>query len=1202
MKNLIPSLRCVAAFLLLLTALGSWATAAEGRRLNVLMLGHKVGMHSGHITEERFAQLFQALGPRGIDLEFTDDPNYALNAQTLAHFDALALYANLDKITPEQEKALFDYVESGHGFVPIHCASYCFLNSMKCTELMGGRFKRHNTGDFETTVVMPEHEIMKGFKPFKTWDETYVHEMHNPDKIILQRRVDASKNEDEPWTWVRTQGKGRVFYTAYGHDQRTWGEIGFQDLIFRGIKWAVGEAAAADFAKLKLAPLEYVEGAEVPNYEKRSPAPKLQKPLSPADAQSHIFKPAAMNLNLFASEADAEGGLWNVIEFKFDEQGRMWTCESRDYPNEIKLQGEGRDRIRILEDTNGDGKADKFTVFAEGISIPTSLVFYNGGIIVTSVPNTTFFKDTNGDGKSDESKVLFSGWGTNDTHATCSSLEMGFDGWVYGSVGYSGFDGDVAGKRVKFTMGAYRFLPDGSKLEYLGQTSNNTWGFCFTENGDIFGSTANNQSSWYCPIPRRYYDSVPGLEQGILPGVDANKKVNFMREYIRQVDVFGGFTAAACHNFYTARSFPQRYWNATAFIAEPTCHVLYQGTLTFDGASASIGNGGNLLASDDEWFAPVYANVGPDGSVYVSDFYSFIIQHNPTPSADRGGFKATTGKGNAFVSDLRDVDHARLWKITAKDGKPSQTYKLSVHHPDVLLQAITSDNQLWRKHAQRLLVQRANKDVVPQLKTLLADPKLDAIGTNGAAYASLWTLAGLGEADLATVTKALAHPATGVQRSALKLLSRDAAGLAALQASNLLTSKDTLVKLDALLALSEMPATTAVGADLFAATSTEIKDRWLPTATTVAAARHAEGFLAAALKADTSEVKASTVAPKNLLPNADFEAVQGALPKDWHSTTHGGKGEFTVDSSVSHGGHNSLRISSQEGGDLSWSTEVPLEANSGYILSGWIKTDKLETTGGGKGAMLELHQLNGKQPATKPLKATSDWTHFELPFASGPQKSVVINLLYGGWGMATGSAWWDDVQLIKVGGGTQSDGQILQVANAFIRGNPTAQTVLAPLLATSKGRVSKIITDALAAGGASAKKEDINDLKKTHNIVKVQIVAGQMKYDKVAYDVKGDKPIAILLYNPDVLQHNLVAGKPGSIDKIGAAATEMVTKPDGLNKSFIPEITEVLGGTPFANPNELLILKLSKLEKGEYPLVCTFPGHWLLMRAVLKVE
>src|SRR5262249_55933959 len=149
------------------------------------------------------------------------------------------LYANIDKIAPDQEKALLDYVAGGKGFIPLHCASYCFQNSPKCIDLIGAQFKRHGKGVFRTTIAEPDHPIMKGLESIESWDETYAHHKHNDkDRIILEYRQD--KEGKEPWTWVRTHGKGRVFYTAWGHDERTWGNQGFQKLVERGIRWAVG--------------------------------------------------------------------------------------------------------------------------------------------------------------------------------------------------------------------------------------------------------------------------------------------------------------------------------------------------------------------------------------------------------------------------------------------------------------------------------------------------------------------------------------------------------------------------------------------------------------------------------------------------------------------------------------------------------------------------------------------------------------------------------------------------------------------------------------------------------------------------------------------------------------------------------------------------------------------------------------------------
>ena len=192
----------------------------------------------------------------------------------------------------DQEKALLDYVAGGGGFVPLHCASFCFLNSPEYVALVGAQFQKHGTGEFETKVVDPDHPIIKGLEPFRTWDETYVHTKHNAkDRHVLQTRDDQAGAE--PWTWTRTQGKGRVFYTAYGHDARTWGHPGFHDLVERGIRWAANKGDVFDsrprVAK-GLKPFEY-EPAEIPLYTPGArwgtlgePIRKMQKPLAPEES------------------------------------------------------------------------------------------------------------------------------------------------------------------------------------------------------------------------------------------------------------------------------------------------------------------------------------------------------------------------------------------------------------------------------------------------------------------------------------------------------------------------------------------------------------------------------------------------------------------------------------------------------------------------------------------------------------------------------------------------------------------------------------------------------------------------------------------------------------------------------------------------------------------------------------------------------
>ncbi len=242
---------------------------AQPAKISILFLGDN-GHHKPH---ERYRQIEPVLAARGIRLEYVDSAK-ALNPETLGRFDGLLVYANLEKITPEQEKALLDYVAGGKGFIPIHCASYCFLNSPKYVELVGAQFKSHGTGTFRTVTAHADHPILRGLADFESWDETYVHQRHNDkDRVVLSYRVDQKGKE--PWTWVRTHGKGRVFYTAWGHDERTWSHPGFQTLLERGIRWAVGadptevplvvEAPAMTPQRTDVRPFAYKE-AKVPFY------------------------------------------------------------------------------------------------------------------------------------------------------------------------------------------------------------------------------------------------------------------------------------------------------------------------------------------------------------------------------------------------------------------------------------------------------------------------------------------------------------------------------------------------------------------------------------------------------------------------------------------------------------------------------------------------------------------------------------------------------------------------------------------------------------------------------------------------------------------------------------------------------------------------------------------------------------------------
>ena len=307
-----PWIRRAGAALLVLAGViapapASAADGPVGPPLKVLFLGDK----GHHKPADRAAQLIPVMATRGVDITYTELAS-DLNPTTLAKYDVLLIYANNEKIEPDQEQALLDYVENGGGFAPIHCASYCFLNSPKYIALVGAQFKSHGTGEFDVKDVAPDDPILKGLEPFRTWDETYTHVKFNEvDRHLLQTRDE--KGKDEPWTWTRTQGKGRVFYTAYGHDQRTWGHPGFVDLVERGLRWAAHKGEVFDSRPRVAAtakPLGYEPApAEIPHYIQGNAwgtlgeaIARMQLPASPADSIQHLAVPGGLAPRLFAAE------------------------------------------------------------------------------------------------------------------------------------------------------------------------------------------------------------------------------------------------------------------------------------------------------------------------------------------------------------------------------------------------------------------------------------------------------------------------------------------------------------------------------------------------------------------------------------------------------------------------------------------------------------------------------------------------------------------------------------------------------------------------------------------------------------------------------------------------------------------------------------------------------------------------------------
>lgn len=721
---------------------------------------------------------------------------------------------------------------------------------------------------------------------------------------------------------------------------------------------------------------------QVANYEKRPQPLTFQHPFSPKGSMERTQVPADCELKLFASEPD----IAKPIAFAWDERGRCWVVETRDYPHGITKNHEGQDSVKICEDTDGDGKADKFTVFADKLNLPTGIVFARKGIIVAAPPQFIYLEDTNGDNKADKREVIIDCWGIKDTHAQASSLHYGFDNWIYGCVGYSGIEGYVGGKKQQFSMGTYRFKPDGSALEFLHQFTNNAWGHSTNNAGDQFGGTANGTPIFFGGIPATVYpEGARGMTAKKINVVDTCHSItpNF-----RQVDVFGGYTAAAGSNFIYSDALPKRF-QGMAMVCEPTMKVVSLMDVQPDGAGYKALDAFNIYASSDEWNSPVHAEVGPDGAVWVADFENFIIQHNPTPSKERGGYVATTGVGGAHENALRDHSRGRIYRIVANGAKVKATkYDLSQSNPLGPVAAMKDQNVFWQLAAQRLVVDqpwRAGGGV---------QVLLDKGSEGTASVHALWTLHGLGILDAKTHQAALISKDSKLRRNAIRALGADKAAQDLFFGSGVISDPDLHTRLAAFVKLADFPTTPEIQTLVKKLASDPVvkNDEWLAEAAKMLGKKHK------ALNYKEGP---------NLLPNPGFEEPIGQTWKhrDYGKRPGNAGAQWGIvsDPKMIHSGKQAMRCITRADADTSFFADVTLKPNTDYRLSAWIKTHAFK----GKAS---LNDHLGRAETTPKISRTQDWTEVEVVFNSKERPKASINLLHVG----KGDAYFDDVKLCEI--------------------------------------------------------------------------------------------------------------------------------------------------------------------------------------------
>lgn len=458
-----------------------------------------------------------------------------------------------------------------------------------------------------------------------------------------------------------------------------------------------------------------------------------QDPLTAPQSIGCIQNPSGFRTELWASE-DMFTGPMKVWTVTFDERGRAWLCETFDYPNTVKSAFAGSDRIRILEDTNGDRIADKSTIFVDGLSMPSSLVFTVDGVVVAVEDHMVLFEDKDGDDKADvkTGKILYTGWSRapngGDTHGMANNLAYGIDNWIYGNVGYNG--GNVNG--IGFSSGSFRFRQDGSEFQWFATNgSGNSWGWGQMEDGQSFASHATGGG-------HAHHEVYQGISQRIR--IMDHNDIKPITPDVQQGDVYGGFSATTNATLYSARYFPREYWARSMFVNEGEAHLVHQDFLTVNKSTWKAGETKgveNILASKDAWTAPIFNAVGPDGALWVVDFHNYLWLHNGATPA---------GEGGAYEHGIRDHSKSRVYRVVRDDATPlDPILDLAKATTADLVKQLGNSNLLWRLHAQRLLIKRGSSpELIALLDQALDRRQPDEMGIDAPVIHALWVRAGLG--------------------------------------------------------------------------------------------------------------------------------------------------------------------------------------------------------------------------------------------------------------------------------------------------------------------------------------------------------------------------------------------------------------------------------------------------------------------------
>lgn len=485
----------------------------------------------------------------------------------------------------------------------------------------------------------------------------------------------------------------------------------------------------------------------------------MPPPKSPEEGLASLRVPSGFRVELLA----AEPVVIDPVAFDWGADGRLWVVEMRDYP--VGIDGKGRPGgvVKVIEDTDGDGRCDKATSFVEGIGFPSSVMPWKKGALIAAAPDLIYAEDTDGDGRADIRKVLLTGFTPGNQQHRFNGFEWGLDGWVYAANGDSGgtVKSMATGKSLSISGRDIRFRPETGEFETV--SAQTQFGRRRDDWGNWFGNN-NPTWLWHVTLPEHYLRRNPRLAVKRVLHVlanytDSSRVFPISPAMIRpnQPEFLNHTTSGCSPTPYRDDLFGPEF-ATTIFASEPVHNVVHREVLSRAGSGfvshrAKGEEQREFLASTDNWFRPITTKTGPDGALYVADMYRFVLEHPEWISPEM----------QARLDLRAGEDKGRIYRIVP-EGKPRRKIpNLSKLNPSELVAAMNSPSGWQRDMAQRLLVERADPSTTLPLQSLLSLTHAPQVRVQ-----ALATLGLLGKLTEETLLPSLADPHRGVRCEALR--------------------------------------------------------------------------------------------------------------------------------------------------------------------------------------------------------------------------------------------------------------------------------------------------------------------------------------------------------------------------------------------------------------------------------------------------